>query len=85
MKSTHRSTPAYQPPPAPSAPSAGTISHLADLVLAGQIVEAALTDGTFVLLMAELQRRGLALQPRDERVKALAPFLFRVAAAGGQS
>ena len=66
----------YQPKPQPSA---GTIGQLADLVMAGQVVEAALSDGTFVLLMAELRRRGLALQPRSESAKHQAPFLFRVA------
>ena len=59
-------------------PSAGTISRLADMVVAGQIVEAALTDGTFSLLMEELRRRGMTLHPRTESMKQSKPFLFRV-------
>ncbi len=84
MKRSHNHPPSSAQLPR-SSPSAETISHLADLVIAGQVVEAALTDGTFVLLMDELQRRGLALQPRDEIAKYMAPFLFRVAPARGQS
>jgi hypothetical protein len=53
---------------------------LADRVTLGQVVDADLTDGTFVALMNELKRRGLVLQPRAESdpVKWLKPFLFRV-------
>ena len=53
--------------PSQPAPSAGTISHLADLVMAGQIVEAAFTDGTFVALMAELNRRGVRVAFRLDK------------------
>jgi hypothetical protein len=48
------------------------------MVVAGQIVEAALTDGTFSLLIEELRRRGMRLQPRTESMKQSKPFLFRV-------
>lgn len=61
-------------------PDAGTIGDLADLVMNGQVVEACLTDGTFVALMNELRRRGWVLKPRaaDDPVKWLKPFLYRV-------
>lgn len=61
-------------------PDAGTVSALADLVVNGQVVEACLTDGTFVALMNELKRRGWVLKPRaaDDPVKWLKPFLYRV-------
>jgi hypothetical protein len=69
---------------AAAAPEAGTISALADLVMNGQIVEACLTDGTFVALMNELKRRGYVLMPRanNDPVKWLKPFLFRVVGDG---
>jgi|MudIll2142460700_1097286.scaffolds.fasta_scaffold67102_2 hypothetical protein len=59
-------------------PSNETIAMLADMVMAGQIVEAALTDGTFVLLMEELKRRGMVLQQRTSNEKNMKPFLYRV-------
>jgi hypothetical protein len=51
---------------------------MADRVMAGQVVDADLTDGTFSQLMEELRRRGMTLQPRDENTKYLKPFLFYV-------
>lgn len=59
-------------------PSAETIRWLAGRVMAGQVVEAALTDGTFSRLMDELRQRGMTMQPRDEKSKHLKPFLFHV-------
>jgi hypothetical protein len=61
-------------------PDAGTVAELADMVVSGQIVEACLTDGTFVALMNELRRRGWVLRPRaeDEAGRWLKPFLYRV-------
>lgn len=63
---------------------AGTIAVLADMVMAGQIVEACLTDGTFVALLNELNRRGYVLHPRadSDPVKWLKPFLFKVSSNG---
>jgi hypothetical protein len=78
-KSRHSRPPTIKPQP--NLPSAETIAHLADMVMAGQIIEAALTDGTFVLLMDELNCRGMHLQPRSESEAYLRPFLFRVCPA----
>jgi hypothetical protein len=61
-------------------PDMAVVVALADRVALGHVVEADLTDGTFVALMSELKQRGLVLQPRAESdpVKWLKPFLFRV-------
>lgn len=61
-------------------PDKAVVMALADRVALGQVVDADLTDGTFVALMNELKRRRLVLQPRAESdpVKWLKPFLFRV-------
>lgn len=65
--------------PAPPAPSAAVISGLADMVMAGKIVSACLTDGTYTLLMQELNRRGYELTIRTEIEKQAAPWLLVVA------
>lgn len=83
MKRTTTPRHAYDPDehPAPPVPSAAVISGLADLVMAGQIVSASLTDGTYVALMQELNRRGYELTVRTEIEKQAAPWTFRVSPA----
>ena len=54
------------------------IGALADRVLAGDVVEAELSDGTLGRLMDELKRRGYGLAERSEVEKYMQPFLFRV-------
>lgn len=57
------------------------IEYMADRVMAGNVVETDLNDGSFVALMEELKRRGYTLKPRapHDMVQELRPFLFRVA------
>lgn len=64
--------------PAPPVPDASAISALADLVMDKQIIGASLNDGTYIALMAELNRRGYELDSRTEIEKQAAPWTFRV-------
>ncbi len=54
---------------------------MAERVIAGDVVETDLNDGSFVALMEELRRRGYKLQERaaDDPEKQYRPWLFRVA------
>lgn len=78
MKRT--TTPRYNPAehPAPPVPDAKTISALASMVIDKQIISASLNDGTYIALMAELNRRGYELTARTEIEKQAAPWLLIV-------
>lgn len=80
MKRTTTPRHTYDPAehPAPLVPDAAIISGLADLVMAGKIVSASLSDGTYVALMAELNQRGYELTVRTEIEKQAAPWLLVV-------
>lgn len=69
------------PPPARTPRMFQDIGYMADKVIAGDVVETDLNDGSFVALMEELKRRGYKLKERaaDDPEKQYRPWLFRVA------
>jgi hypothetical protein len=63
---------------APTQRGAREIAEMADRVLRGDVVGADLSDGTFVLLMKELNQRGYQMTKRSEANRFLKPFVYVV-------
>ncbi len=78
---THPPAPQLSPQPAVKPEQ---IMAWADQVVHGQVVTTDLNDGSFVMLMAELRRRGYAPVNRTPIERELKPFVVKVNLRSGE-